>query len=70
MAEALFDALTAHLGPDDEVYLDIPETHDAAVSLATSRGLEPRSGTVRMYAGPTPAVRSEYVFGVTSLELG
>ncbi|WP_181765809.1 GNAT family N-acetyltransferase [Streptomyces albidus (ex Kaewkla and Franco 2022)] len=70
VAEALFDALTAHLGPDDEVCIDIPETHEAAVSLATSRGLEPGSGTVRMYAGTAPSVRSECVFGVTSLELG
>jgi GNAT superfamily N-acetyltransferase len=69
-AEALFDALTAHLGPDEEVYLDIPESHDAAVHLATSAGLEPRSHTVRMYRGAPPVTRSEHVFAVTSLELG
>lgn len=69
-AEALFDALTAHLGPDEEVFLDIPETHAAAVALATSRGLEPGSHTVRMYAGTAPRFRAEQVFGVTSLELG
>ncbi|HEV7626834.1 MAG TPA: GNAT family N-acetyltransferase [Streptomyces sp.] len=70
VAAALFDALTAHLGPEDEVCLDIPETHEAAVSLATTRGLEPSSHTVRMYRGTPPAMRSERVFGVTSLELG
>lgn len=69
-AEALFDALTAHLSPDDEVHVDIPETHEAAVALATSRGLEPTSHTVRMYAGAVPATRTERIFGVTSLELG
>lgn len=69
-AEALFDALTAHLGPDEEVFLDIPENHRAAVGLATSRGLEAGSHTVRMYAGTAPPVRAEQVFGVTSLELG
>ena len=37
-----FDALTEHLGPDDEVFVDVPENNDAARALATSRGLEPR----------------------------
>ncbi|WP_171904104.1 GNAT family N-acetyltransferase [Streptomyces abyssalis] len=69
-AEALFDALTAHLSEDDEVHVDIPRTNEAAVSLATSRGLSPGFESVRMYKGPPPVVRAERVFGVTSLELG
>jgi GNAT superfamily N-acetyltransferase len=69
-AEALFDALITHLGPDGVVYLDIPESHEAAVSFATSRGLEPGSHTVRMYRGRAPSTRAEHIFGVTSLELG
>jgi GNAT superfamily N-acetyltransferase len=70
VAEALFDALIAHLSPDDEVHVDIPETHEAAVSLAAGRGLTPGSHTVRMYNGAPPATRAECIFGVTSLELG
>ncbi|MCQ4080033.1 GNAT family N-acetyltransferase [Streptomyces sp. RB6PN25] len=69
-AEALFDSLTATLGSDEEVCIDIPEPHHAACSLATSRGLMPRSHTVRMYAGPVPPSRMERTYGVTSLELG
>lgn len=69
-AEALFDSLTAHLGPDDEVSLDIPEPRRDAQALATARGLTPRSHTIRMYTGPVPPVREEYTYGVTSLELG
>ncbi|WP_171908744.1 GNAT family N-acetyltransferase [Streptomyces nanshensis] len=69
-ADALFDALTAHLSQDDEVYVDIPESHEAAVAIATSRGLELGFESVRMYKGTPPAVSSERVFGVTSLELG
>jgi GNAT superfamily N-acetyltransferase len=69
-AEALFDALTAHLSPDDEVHVDIPETHEAAVSLATSRGLALGFESVRMYKGTPPVVRAERIFGITSLELG
>lgn len=69
-AEALFDALIAPLSQDDEVHVDIPETNEAAVSLATSRGLERGFQSVRMYKGAPPALRAERVFGVTSLELG
>lgn len=69
-AEALFDSLTAHLSPDEEVHADIPETNQAAVELATSRGLARGFRSVRMYKGPPPAIRTEQVFGVTSLELG
>lgn len=69
-AEALFDALTAHLGPDDEVWIDIPGDRAAAHGLAAARGLTPRSHTLRMYTGPVPEIREERVYGVTSLELG
>ncbi|MFC4607522.1 GNAT family N-acetyltransferase [Streptomyces maoxianensis] len=69
-AEALFDALTAHAGPEDEVTIDIPETQQAAGALVTARGLEARWHTVRMYTGPVPAVRAERIYGVTTLELG
>ncbi|MGW4032351.1 GNAT family N-acetyltransferase [Streptomyces sp. NPDC004838] len=69
-AEALFDSLTARLGPDDEVSVDMPETQPAAETLALSRGLTARFPTVRMYTGPAPRIRAERVFGVTSLELG
>lgn len=70
-AEALFDALTSHLGPDDEVHLDVPEPHESARALAAARGLTPRSHTVRMYTGPVPPSRGEHTtYAVTSLELG
>ncbi|GAA0349376.1 GNAT family N-acetyltransferase [Streptomyces blastmyceticus] len=69
-AEALFDALTAQLGPHDEVLMDVPEPHRAAMALAASRGLTPSSHTVRMYTGPVPPTREDRVYGVTSLELG
>ncbi|MFB7631447.1 GNAT family N-acetyltransferase [Streptomyces sp. NPDC056149] len=69
-AEALFDALTAQLDPADEVTLDIPEPNAVARTLATDRGLTPRSHTIRMYTGPVPPVAAGRTFGVTSLELG
>ncbi|MFI1868007.1 GNAT family N-acetyltransferase [Streptomyces jumonjinensis] len=69
-AEALFDGLTAHLGPEDTVALDVPEPQREAAALAVARGLTAQFPTVRMYTGPAPEVRAERVFGVTTLELG
>lgn len=69
-AEALFDALAAHLGRDEELHIDVPESHGDAVALATGRGLAASSHTVRMYTGPVPPTRAEPVYGVTTLELG
>lgn len=70
VAEALFEALAAHLGPDDEVHIDVPESHEAAVSLVTGRGLKPGFHTVRMYRGTPPVTRADQIFAVTTLELG
>ncbi|MGW6461351.1 GNAT family N-acetyltransferase [Streptomyces sp. NPDC055078] len=69
-AEALFDGLTARLGPDDEVAVDMPETRPEAAALALARGLTAQFPTVRMYTGEAPGIRTERVFGITSLELG
>ncbi|WP_171162907.1 GNAT family N-acetyltransferase [Streptomyces sp. I05A-00742] len=69
-AEALFDALVAHLGPDEEVHLDAPEPHTAAAALAEARGLKPGFDTIRMYAGVAPATPLERTYAGTSLELG
>ncbi|MEV0262549.1 GNAT family N-acetyltransferase [Streptomyces sp. NPDC050617] len=69
-AEALFDTLTAGLGPGETVALDVPEPQRAAHDLAVARGLAPSSHTVRMYAGPAPSVDAARTYGVTSLELG
>ncbi|EMF02235.1 GNAT family N-acetyltransferase [Streptomyces mobaraensis NBRC 13819 = DSM 40847] len=69
-AETLFDALTAHLGPDEEVCLDMPEPNPAAAALAEGRGLTTDWHSIRMYAGPVPGTPAERAFAVTSLELG
>ncbi|MEU5419591.1 GNAT family N-acetyltransferase [Streptomyces sp. NPDC020799] len=69
-AEELFDALTAGLGPDEDVFMDIPEPHGTATALAASRGLTADSHTIRMYAGPATPALDGRTYGVTSLELG
>jgi GNAT superfamily N-acetyltransferase len=70
-AAALFAALTAGLPADAEVSLDVPDHHPTAARLATDHGLAESSRCTRMYAGgPAPAIRTEAVYGTTTLELG
>ncbi|MDJ0387280.1 GNAT family N-acetyltransferase [Roseomonas sp. E05] len=67
-ARALFNALVA--GMPGPVFLDLPESNPAAVALAREAGMAPAFETARMYAGPSPALRQERIFGVASFELG
>jgi hypothetical protein len=68
-AESLLAALLERVEPG-EVFLDVPEPHVAAVSLATRLGLKPVFETARMYTGPAPAIRMDRLFGITTFELG
>ena len=68
-AIALFGTLvaTAQGGP---VFLDVPEPHAAARTLAEAAGLVPVFETARMYRGPAPNLPLERIFGITTFELG
>lgn len=68
-AAALFDALAASAAGSN-VMLDVPETNQAGLSLAKSRGLEEVFETARMYTGPIRPLSDRKIFGVTTLELG
>lgn len=69
-AEALLTRLLEEVPEGDEVFLDVPEPHGAAVGLARDLGLEPVFETARMYRGKTPELAIEHIFGVTTFELG
>lgn len=69
IAQAIFTDLTADLA-DQEVFLDVPQPHGAAVELALQQGLQPVFETARMYRGPSPSIALELIFGVTTFELG
>jgi GNAT superfamily N-acetyltransferase len=68
-ADALFTALSAR-ARGEAVYIDVPESNEAAVALAERRRLDPVFHTARMYAGSATWPDFTRVFGVTSLELG
>ncbi|HEY0449717.1 GNAT family N-acetyltransferase [Actinophytocola sp.] len=69
-AEALFDALTADLGPDEEVSVFAPQSQDSAGSFFTDRGLAEQFRVVRMYTGDVPSGEADRVLAIGSLELG
>lgn len=69
-AHALFLALQSEYSPDEPLYLDVPQVHPQAVSLAQDHGMTSDFETARMYAGEIPHLSVERTFGVTTFELG
>lgn len=69
-AEAVLARLLQELPAGQEVFLDVPEPHLAAVDLARGLGLAPVFETARMYRGAAPQLETDLIFGVTSFELG
>jgi hypothetical protein len=67
-AEAVFAALVGPVG--GQVFIDVPQPNDAAMTLATAHGFAPVFETARMYSGPIRQVALERVYGVTTFELG
>lgn len=70
IAEGLFMALCSRAGPDEAVYLDLPEVNAAAVALAQRHHMHVVFETARMYTGRAPALNMHGLYGVTTFELG
>jgi hypothetical protein len=70
VAETLFTAFRARVSPDQSIFLDVPECHGAALSLAERHGLHPMFETARMYTREIPEIAIERTYGITSYELG
>lgn len=70
LAAKLFLAASNFAAPGAKIYLDTPETNQAAVRLAESHGMQKVFGTARMYTKARPAMDLDKVFGVTTFELG
>jgi GNAT superfamily N-acetyltransferase len=50
--------------------VDMPETNEAALKLATSYHMERTFATARMYQKGLPALAYDKIFGITTFELG
>ena len=69
-AGVLFAELTARIPAGDPYVLDIAEPNAAAKSLVDRHGLREVFATARMYTGPVPVINLDWVYGVTTFELG
>lgn len=67
-AEALFLALAVQA--EGEVSIDVPEEQQGFRATLERLGMAPGFTTARMYRGEVPRLRSDWIFGVTTLELG
>jgi hypothetical protein len=68
-ADVLFLQLAAY-AEGANVYLDVPEPHEAALRLAKRYGMKPVFETARMYTGAAPDIALARLYGVTTFELG
>lgn len=70
IAEELLAELLASVPPGAVVAIDVPSPNPDAVNLVRRRRMLPEFETARMYRGPAPDLPTQYVYGVTSFELG
>lgn len=70
IAEVLFASLQRNIPGGASVFLDTPAVNAAAVELAKRHNMTPIFETARMYAGGSPSLPIDRLFGVTSFELG
>jgi hypothetical protein len=69
-AENMFRGLVDRIPAGDSFVLDIAEPNIAARDLVARYGMREVFATARMYTGPFPQVRLDWVYGVTTFELG
>jgi GNAT superfamily N-acetyltransferase len=68
IAETLLQALTHSI--QATVYLDVPQINSEAQKLAQKYQMEPRFEVMRMYRNGTPPHSLDFVYGITTYELG
>lgn len=69
-AEALLSALLGGIEPASTVVLDVPEINSDAVDIAQALGLEAVFETARMVCGSAGQISWDFVYGISSFELG
>lgn len=70
IAAALLVKLFSVNTQNEEVFLDVPASNTAAISLVENAGFEPVFETARMVRGVPPSIAWKAVYGITSFELG
>ncbi len=70
VAEALLNALIAHVGQGSEIFIDVPDANPDAMRWIQTHDAEEVFVCARMYLRQAPQTDWAKVFGVTTLELG
>lgn len=68
-AAAIFNDLVREVR-GGEIFLDVPQPNQAAITLAERHGMAPVFETARMYTGPIRTLMLDRLYGVTTFELG
>lgn len=69
-ADIMYRSLCSRVEPGSEVFLDVPETNEAAMQLAQHYAMDSVFETARMYNKEPLPTENELIFGITSFELG
>jgi len=69
-AEAIFCGLIERIAAGDSFVLDVPEPNANALAMVKRYGMSEVFATARMFTGPFPQVNLDWVYGVTTFELG
>ncbi|MCX6923304.1 MAG: GNAT family N-acetyltransferase [Verrucomicrobia bacterium] len=69
-AEAIFCGLIERIPATDSFVLDVAEPNSRALDLVKRYGMSDVFATARMFTGPFPQVNLDWVYGVTTFELG
>ena len=69
-AEAIFCSLIERIPVGDPFVLDVAEPNASALDMVKRYGMSEVFATARMYTGPCPQVNLDWVYGVTTFELG
>jgi hypothetical protein len=69
-AEAILGSLVEKIPSGDAFVLDVAEPNVQALELVARHGMQEVFATARMYTGTAPKVNLDWVYGVTTFELG
>ena len=69
-AEAIFCGLIERIPTGDAFVLDVAEPNCKALDLVRRYSMSEVFATARMYTGPFPKVNLDWIYGVTTFELG
>ena len=69
-ADAIFRSLISTIRPGELFWLDVPEPNENALDLVKRNGMKEVFATMRTYTGTPPAIRLDWIYGITTFELG